>query len=284
MIRRDAAYFVDEHLRRVPVHLALIRSAEACLYAGVDLPRPLLDVACGDGNFAATVRAEPVDAGLDLNAAKVREAATRGIYRRAMVANAAALPFPDGAFASVMSNCAIEHMPPLDDVLREIHRVLRPGGTFVCSVPTHNFTRYLIGANLPRAVGLSALGDAYEGYFRRISDCYHTYTVEAWRARMAAAGLPVARWRGYLGPAAMRAFDLSHYYGAPTLLSKRLFGRWVLWPDKVRYWPPERWLARRLVRYCEDDPGDAAAYVFMVCQRDAAPAGQVPATAQAVGV
>ncbi|HEY7063032.1 MAG TPA: class I SAM-dependent methyltransferase [Chloroflexota bacterium] len=284
MIRRDGAYFVEEHLRRVPVHLALIRSAEACLFAGVDLPRPLLDIGCGDGNFAATVRAEPVDAGVDLNPAKIREAARRGIYCRAIVADATSLPFPNGAFSSVMSNCAIEHVPRLDVLLSEVRRVLRPGGTFVTSVPSQNFTRYLVGATLPRAVGLGVLGDAYEGWFRCISDCYHTYAIEEWQTRMAAAGLPVVRWRGYLGPEAMRAFDLSHYYGAPTLVSKRLFGRWVLWPDKVRYWPPERWLARRLVRYCEEDPGDEAAYLFMVCQRDdtvPAPRGATAAVASA---
>ena len=82
-----------------------------------------------------------------------------------------------------------------------------------------------------------------------------------------AAGLDLVHWRGYLSHQAMWLFDLSHYYGAPTLLSKRLFGRWVLWPDKVRYWPPERWLAQRLVRYGEEDPGLDGAYLFLVCKK-----------------
>ena len=86
-------------------------------------------------------------------------------------------------------------------------------------------------------------------------------------ARLAAAGLAVVRWRGYLSREAMWLFDVSHYYGAPTLLSKWLFGRWVLWPDKVRVWPPEKWLARRLVGYCEEDPGVDGAYLFLVCRK-----------------
>ena len=41
----------------------------------------------------------------------------------------------------------------------------------------------------------------------------------------------------------------------------------MLWPDKVRYFPPERWLARRLVRYGEEDPGADGAYLFLVCKK-----------------
>jgi SAM-dependent methyltransferase len=267
LIRTDCATFVERHLRTVPVHRALIRATEAYLFATVDLPRPLLDVGCGDGHFTRMVRGEPADAGIDLNAADVRDAARRGVYEGVAVASGAALPFPDGAFASVMSNCVLEHIPPLDETLREISRVLRPGGAFVTSVPSHNFPRHLLGATLPRAVGLAGLGDAYGRFFNRISHHYHTDPLDVWRARLAAAGLEVVRWRGYLSREAMWLFDLSHYYGAPTLVSKRLFGRWVLWPDKVRHWPPERWLARRLVRYCEEDPGTEGAYLFLVCRK-----------------
>jgi SAM-dependent methyltransferase len=275
VIRRDCAYFVDCHLRTVPVHRALIRAAEATLFAGVDLPRPLLDVGCGDGHFGAMVRAEPIDAGIDLNPGEVAQADQQGIYRGVAVASGAALPFPDEAFASVMSNCVLEHIPPLDETLGEISRVLRPGGAFVTSVPSPNFARFLLGATVPRALGLPAAGEAYGRWFNRISRHYHTDSLDVWRARLDAVGLDLVRWRGYLSQEAMWLFDLSHYYGAPTLLSKRLFGRWVLWPDKLRYWPPERWLAKRLVRYGEEDPGAEAAYLFLVC-RKRSPKGSQP--------
>jgi SAM-dependent methyltransferase len=265
--RADCAHFVDLHLRTVPVHRALIRATEAALFAQLDLPRPLLDVGCGDGHFAAMVRTEPVDAGVDVNPSEVAQAARQGIYRGVSVASGAELPFAAGAFASVMSNCVLEHIPPLDETVREISRVLRAGGTFVTSVPSPNFARFLLGATVPRALGLRALGEAYGRWFNRISHHYHTDSLDVWRARLDAAGLDLVRWRGYLSHEAMWLFDLSHYYGAPTLLSKRLFGRWVLWPDKVRYWPPERWLAQRLVRYGEEDPGADGAYLFLVCKK-----------------
>lgn len=269
MIRRDAAYFVDRHLREVPVHRALIRAAEAALYADIDLPRPLLDVGCGDGHFASMVRDEPVDVGIDPFTQDVVSATHRGIYLGNAVASGTELPFADRTFASVMSNCVLEHIPSLDETLGEIGRVLQPGGPFVTTVPSNNFARYLLGASVPPALGLDGLGAAYGNFFNRISRHYHTYTLATWREHFARAGLEVVRWRGYLGPQAMKLFDLSHYYGAPTLITKKLTGRWVLWPDKVRYWPPERWLARQLVRYCQEDPGEDGAYFFFLCRKAA---------------
>jgi ubiquinone/menaquinone biosynthesis C-methylase UbiE len=44
------------------------------------------------------------------------------------VADAAALPFPDGVFDAVMSTGSIKHWPDPVAGLREIHRVLAPGG------------------------------------------------------------------------------------------------------------------------------------------------------------
>ena len=103
-------------------------------------------------------------------------------------------------------------------------------------------------------------------WFNRISAHYHTLAPEAWAARLAQHGLVVEQLRDYLGPRAMGFFDLSHYYGAPTLLTKRLTGRWV-WRRNGPKLPWERWVAERLVDFCgEVDRGDGA-YVFCVARR-----------------
>lgn len=46
------------------------------------------------------------------------------------------LPFRDGAFDAVYNNTVIEHIPHVEEMLREIARVLRPGGRFVFIIPT----------------------------------------------------------------------------------------------------------------------------------------------------
>ena len=46
-----------------------------------------------------------------------------------------ALPFPDGAFDIVMSFDVFEHIPDSDAHLREVRRVLRPGGSYLLQTP-----------------------------------------------------------------------------------------------------------------------------------------------------
>ena len=40
------------------------------------------------------------------------------------------IPFPDGSFDAVIANMMLYHVPDISKALREIRRVLRPGGTF----------------------------------------------------------------------------------------------------------------------------------------------------------
>jgi SAM-dependent methyltransferase len=53
-----------------------------------------------------------------------------------IVAPAEELPFPDGSFDLVLCTQALEHVAEPGAVLSEIHRVLRPGGTALVSVPS----------------------------------------------------------------------------------------------------------------------------------------------------
>lgn len=46
-------------------------------------------------------------------------------------ASAASLPFPDASFDAVVSTLVLCSVPDIDDVLREVRRVLRPDGAFV---------------------------------------------------------------------------------------------------------------------------------------------------------
>lgn len=52
-----------------------------------------------------------------------------------VVADATALPFPDGSFEGALSECLLEHVPRPVEVVREIVRILRPGGRAFISAP-----------------------------------------------------------------------------------------------------------------------------------------------------
>jgi SAM-dependent methyltransferase len=221
-----------------------------------------LDIGCGDGHFAATCLGAPVDAGVDLHVGRLGEARRRGAYRLATAASAVALPFAGGSFATVIGNCSLEHVPDFDGAIAEIARVLVPGGRLVMTVPSERFSSNLFFPRLLRRFGLGAAGEAYERWFRAISTAFHTYTRDEWMQRLSAAGLEVTRWTTYLGPDAMSFFDLSHYYGAPTLLSKRLTGEWVLLPGKGRYLPWERWLTNRVAQFASEIAVENGAYYY----------------------
>lgn len=47
------------------------------------------------------------------------------------------LSYPDNAFDLIVSNDVLEHIPDPEKALRECHRVLRPGGSFLGTFPFH---------------------------------------------------------------------------------------------------------------------------------------------------
>ena len=95
----------------------------------------LVDLGCGGGEFtervAAAVGAGRV-IGVELIEPLAAAAEARGIeVRRADLADR--LPFDDGSVDVIHSNQVIEHLPGTDQFMREIRRVLAPGGYAVVS-------------------------------------------------------------------------------------------------------------------------------------------------------
>jgi ubiquinone/menaquinone biosynthesis C-methylase UbiE len=56
----------------------------------------------------------------------------------AVEGNIEAMPFADGTFATVVCTEVLEHVPYPTTALDEIHRVVRPGGILIGSVPAHS--------------------------------------------------------------------------------------------------------------------------------------------------
>jgi SAM-dependent methyltransferase len=244
-------------------HRAILRAVECRLMSQVRLTPPVLDIGCGDGHFASIAYDQlPIDVGSDVMARDLPEAASRsGVYRVVMFASATALPFNDASFNTVVSNCVLEHIPDNESVLREIARVLRPGGIFAATLPSEHFPEYLFGASMLRSLGLRRLSQAYGDFFNRISRHYHVCSPEVWRDRLSSVGLVVEEQRYYFSAAAHRRFDLSHYLGLPNLVSKRLLGRWVLFGWQAKLF--EHWL-----RPYYDEPLMASgAYQFVRCHK-----------------
>ncbi len=252
-----------QHLIDLPAFRALLRAVEARLYQDyLPLAEPVLDVGCGDGHFASVAFPLPLAAGIDPGAAVLREAHDRNAYRVLAQAPGDTLPFADQQFATVISNSVLEHIPRVDDVLAEITRVLRPGGRFIFCVPSDHFTELLLCTQLLRRLRLETLAAAYERFFNRIARHHHCDGPEVWQDRLEAAGLQLVESVYYFSARANHALDLGHYFGAPSLVAKRLFGRWILAPTQWNLALTERWL-RPLY---EEPLPKVGAYLFFVAQ------------------
>jgi ubiquinone/menaquinone biosynthesis C-methylase UbiE len=93
----------------------------------------LLDIGCGlGGKTVAYAEAGAVVVGADLLEANVEQsgefAAIKGARAEFLVGDASALPLADAAFDTVVANDAMEHFAEPAGALREMARVLRPGG------------------------------------------------------------------------------------------------------------------------------------------------------------
>jgi 2-polyprenyl-3-methyl-5-hydroxy-6-metoxy-1,4-benzoquinol methylase len=100
--------------------------------------KEVLDVACGVGYGSALLASGSARVvGGDVDGESIEYARTRygAPNVEFQVLDAMALPFADAAFDVVCSFETIEHLPDRDAYLREVARVLRPGGTYLVSTP-----------------------------------------------------------------------------------------------------------------------------------------------------
>lgn len=257
--------FLWGQLKDLPYFRALLRAVEARTYQQFAMPAPLLDVGCGDGHFAAAAFTQQVEVGIDPWFSPVRQAAKSGGYRLVVYGFGNWLPFPDGHFGSCFSNSVLEHIPDVDAVLREIARVLKPGGLFIFCVPNHQFLKHLSISSFFDKIGLRFLGVAYRRFFNRISRHYHCDAPDVWQRRLSEAGFRVERWWHYFSPEALHVLEWGHYFGLPSLAAHFLLRRWILFPAK---WNLA--VTRALVQRFYDEPGEQpqGAYTFYVARRN----------------
>lgn len=166
--------------------------------------RRVLELGCGMGLAAAAMGAvaEEVVA-TDVSEAMLERARARAPSNvKVMAADATeGLPFPDASFEAVYWNDVAEHLHPddLPAVLREIVRVLRPGGalcTLTCHIDDgpHDASFYL----LPR--GTPPMGVHLQ-----------EFSYESWAALISAAGLEPLRSR--VGTSLLHRLGLDRAYG-----------------------------------------------------------------------
>lgn len=123
--------------------LAAWRATEFALLRHLQFESPVLELGCGNGRFSSLLL-KKIDCGIDLSPKEVRLCLATGAYSSVECMDARALAFETGSFKTVFANCVIEHIPSLDRVLQEVHRVLEPGGKVIATVPLRGMNRNLL--------------------------------------------------------------------------------------------------------------------------------------------
>lgn len=134
-------------------------------------PKKILDVATGTGDLALEMQKACPEAevtGSDFCEEMLVHAKRRGV-RETLVADGLALPFEDGSFDVATVAFGLRNMGSWDGGLKELHRVVRPGGHVLVldfSLPRGVFRKlyaFYLNKVLPKMAGvLTGEREAYE--------------------------------------------------------------------------------------------------------------------------
>jgi ubiquinone/menaquinone biosynthesis C-methylase UbiE len=155
MLRRRCFQFYWRVKRIIAPQLPDAQSTyERRLHEHVAASERWLDIGCGHQVLQAwrgdaergLIESARFVVGLDLEQEALKH--HRSITRR-VSGDLRALPFPDGAFDLVTANMVLEHLPEPLAQLREIERVLRPGGVFLALTPNLHGYQALLARCIP---------------------------------------------------------------------------------------------------------------------------------------
>lgn len=166
------------------------RAWEYTAYQKYQLNGRILDLGCGDGRYFHLIWPHVDDViGVDMNSAVADLGRRSGVYREVHVAAAHHLPEASESFDHVFANCSLEHMDHLDEVLAEIYRCLKPGGSLLCSVPTDRLIQWSLLPNLAAMAGFDSLAASLQNDFVTYHHFVNLLSVREWQMKFTNVGL-----------------------------------------------------------------------------------------------
>lgn len=133
---------------------------------------------------------------MDIDEQAVKGSEQRGCYKKVLTANTLNIPFSNNFFNTVFSNCALEHMDGLKDVLKEVSRVLKNKGKFIFTVPTKKFLSALRRDKILEKAGLNS-----EDAIKRYNEAHHHVAImdgAEWEVMLRDTGFRMLKSAWYL--------------------------------------------------------------------------------------
>jgi len=250
--------YQEKYLREMPILYAVLRPIECELLNKIDWQSPILDVGCGDGFFSQVAfPGKTIDVGIEPNQKAANLAKMRGNYKEVICSTADKIPYQGNFFGSAFANCVMEHINDDVKALKEISRVLKPGGIFAFGVPSIYFEDMLFGSRL--------FGKLYKNFFTKV--CRHTQyrSTDQWQSIIKEAGLHLFSSKYYINSNGLHQIEFAHYWEFPRFLIKKIFGKWVLSPEK-RIKKHQQALFDLLDQNLKADL-ETGAYLFIIAQK-----------------
>lgn len=222
------------YLAAAPVPLALERVLECRIHQQHEFVRPVLDLGCGEGLLASVLFSDPIDTGIDPNPDELRRAGQLGAYSELIQCRGDAVPKASGAYRTVLSNSALEHIPDLEPVFREVHRLLADDGRFHLTVPSDKFDQYSVVNQVLTKLGLTGAAASFRRFFNSFWKHYHFHSPEEWRALAEGYGFGVVECYAFNPKHVCLTNDLLVPFSSLSFLTKKLTNRWVLLPTLRR--------------------------------------------------
>ncbi len=254
---------LNAYLKYQPFPLALLRSLESGFYP--KKIRPLsLDIGCGDGFFSKqTFGNNGINIGVEIDAKITGQANSSQAYGKVITFNGTKLPFRTGMFSTIISNSVLEHVDNPIGLIKEIGRVTKTGGMFYLTVPTTDFTNCLLGFKAFNGLKLPRAAKAYGNFMDIVTRQKYYWPLEKWNNILRTSGFKVISRSTYFGQGAMVWFDLTHWLSIPSIMTKFVFHRWVIFNSLAIKLKLQKLLVKQILK--TDPPPHA--FQFFACRK-----------------
>ena len=173
---------------------------------------------------------EKIDVGIDPDERELKRVRQFDKYNELIKCFGDKIPKPSNSFNTVFSNSVMEHIPDIEPVVREAHRLLADNGSFYVTLPTNLFDHYGVISRMLMGLGMKDTATRFRKFYNGFWRHYHYYDANGWKTLFERNGFKVIEVIEYGNKKICTTNDFLTPFSIPSLLMKKFFNRWVLLP------------------------------------------------------
>lgn len=132
-----------------------------------------LEVGCGDMSLSRYLPKDIWYNALDLQLSDFNILRTLRTNNKVniLIASATDIPVIESTVSLIVSSETFEHIPEIDKTIKEIYRILKPGGVLICSIPNNFSQKYVIKGAHPGHIN----NWTYDGFIKYMKSNKYEY-------------------------------------------------------------------------------------------------------------